>query len=102
MLPYLALCRDSYTEGLSAPVVGHDLVSFRMNDFASKAGLACALRKESIERVQLATEFLRVQLSGFQRLQDRMHAMVRGDCRQHTQAACHTQCLALKHILQAS
>ena len=101
MLPYLALCRDSYIEGLSAPVVGHDLVSFRMNDFVSKAGLACDLRKESIERVHLATESLRVQLSGFQRLQDRMHEMVRLDCRQHTQAACHIQCFALKHNFQA-
>ena len=51
MLPYHASCRDSFHEGLSAPVVGHDVLSYRKDDYVRKANLACDLRRESIEKV---------------------------------------------------
>ena len=98
MLLYRALCRDSFTEGLSAPVVAHGVLSFRKDDYVRKATLACDLRRESIEKVQRHTESMRVRLAGFQRLQERVNGMVRGNCQQHIQAARHVECMTLDVI----
>ena len=93
MLAYHALCRDSFHEGVSAPVVGHDVLSFRKDDYVRKATLACDLRRESIEKVQRHTASMRDRLSGFQRLQERINEMVRGSCQQCIQAARRSPCI---------
>ena len=99
MLPYHALCRDSFHEGLSAPVVGHDVLSFRKDDYVRKATLACDLRRESIEKVQRHTASMRDRLSGFQRLQERINDMVRGNRLQGTQATRHNHCIEVSASL---
>ena len=71
------------------------MLSFRKDDYVRKASLACKLRRESIEKVQLHTESLRGRLSGFQRLQNRINEMVRDNCQQHILATCHNQALHL-------